>query len=423
MAKYLDEDGLKHLWSKIEDKFVDNDELSLSYDGDKTIKLTVKVPGAEAGTKEEKILGSIDATKFIKDGMLQSVEIVEATETDKITINGEEKTSGKFIKFTWNENAEIDPVYVALSDIATPAEPNLTTNTTLTEGFTVTGVTVGNLTNGKEFKKGDSIDQILRQMLMKELGFTVTNPSITLTGTPSTKTYEVGETVNVVLTKKFNDGEYKGVSGYSYNQPAGCEEDETYDSKYYKNTISNVLEGNTDSLTIPAGSTSYYYTSKYTDSKITPVTNFGNKKEDQKIKAATVTSNAVTFNGYYKYYLGYGKYTNGNLTTTQIKSLTDVVSGFITEVSTKTIVGNTAKTSNGDSIVLAIPKEWELTQVKNDVNAPILDSFSVHSVVEYELPNHTDEEASTKTYNVYIYPITNNVPVNFNNMVITKTNK
>lgn len=413
MAKYLDETGLQHLWSKIEDKFVDNDELSLSYDSEsKKIQLNVN------GEVKADL-----ATDFIKDGKLESVEIVEATEDNKITINGEEKTSGKFIKFTWNAVSEIAPVYIALSDIATPTEPNLTTNTTLTEDLIVTGVTVGNFTSGKKLEAGLSIDKILRQMLMKELGFTVTKPTITLSGTPSTENYEVGTKINVVLTKNFNDGVYKGLSGYNYTQLAGCTENITDTSKYYKNDIDNTLTDNTDTLTIPAGSTSYYYTSKYTDGDVVPVTNFGTEKEDQKIKADDVTSNAVTFNGYYNYYLGYGKYTEGNLTTTQIKSLTSVASGFITETSTKTIVDNTAKTSNGDSIVLAIPKEWELTQVKNDVNAPILDNFSVHSIIEYELPNNTTEAPSTKAYRVYIYPITNNVPVNFNNMVITKTNK
>ena len=81
--------------------------ISLSYDEEnKKIKLLGK-EGAD--------LGEVDASAFIKDGMLDDVEIVEASEENPV---GENK-SGKYIVFTWKVlDGETKTDFIAVSDLA-----------------------------------------------------------------------------------------------------------------------------------------------------------------------------------------------------------------------------------------------------------------------------------------------------------------
>lgn len=80
-------------------------KISLSYD-DVNKKITLL-------GKDDAELGSVDASSFIKDGMLEDVTIVEATETDPVG----EYTSGKFIYFTWKIlDGETKTNFIAVSD-------------------------------------------------------------------------------------------------------------------------------------------------------------------------------------------------------------------------------------------------------------------------------------------------------------------
>ena len=118
--KYLDIAGVRTLWGAI--KTADDNlatELSargasIEYDENKH-QIVLK---NKAGT----VLGQgIDATPFIKDGMLDDVEVYTAP-VGGVTVDGTHYEEGtKFIKFTWNinegESKKTD--YILLSDIAT----------------------------------------------------------------------------------------------------------------------------------------------------------------------------------------------------------------------------------------------------------------------------------------------------------------
>jgi len=120
--KYLDIAGVKTLWGAI--KTADDNlatELSargasIAYDEEKH-EIVLK---NAAGT----ILGQgIDATPFIKDGMLDDVEVWTVPEGGA-TVDGTSYDAGtKFIKFTWNitkdGESDLKTDYILLSDIAT----------------------------------------------------------------------------------------------------------------------------------------------------------------------------------------------------------------------------------------------------------------------------------------------------------------
>ena len=83
----------------------------------------------------------------------------------------------------------------------------------LTEDLNILGVTVGNVGDGKEiksFKKGDSLDDILRQIFTKVIDVTVSNPSVSLSTDP-TGTIHVGESGDVTLTGTYTDGKFDGI--------------------------------------------------------------------------------------------------------------------------------------------------------------------------------------------------------------------
>ena len=116
--KYLDITGVRTLWGAI--KTADDDlraalsakGASIAYD-EGTHKIVLKNAAGEP-------LGQgIDATPFIKDGMLNDVE-VWAVPADGATVDGTLYEEGtKFIKFTWNTDGGSKTDYILLSDIAT----------------------------------------------------------------------------------------------------------------------------------------------------------------------------------------------------------------------------------------------------------------------------------------------------------------
>lgn len=91
-----------------------------------------------------------------------------------------------------------------------------------TKDITVTGVTVGNLSNGATIPAGTDIMALLAQMLAKELGVSATKPSAKLTG-DTTKTVEKGTVISgKTYTVTYTDGKYTGATGYNYTLAAGC---------------------------------------------------------------------------------------------------------------------------------------------------------------------------------------------------------
>lgn len=128
--KYLDITGVSTLWNAIKGR---DEEVRTS--------LTTLINGQAAGDDNEAILGkgselvyenkhivlkdasgnslgSIDASPFISDGMLDDVEIYTA-KGNEVDYNGVESTTGdQFIKFTWNTTTGNKVDYIKLSDIS-----------------------------------------------------------------------------------------------------------------------------------------------------------------------------------------------------------------------------------------------------------------------------------------------------------------
>lgn len=106
-------------YDNLVDGVVESDKvLSLN---DKVLSATVSLSYDENNKKivllgkDSVELGSVDATPFIKDGMLDDVDIVEASEENPVG----ENTAGKYIVFTWKvQDGETKTDFIPVSDLA-----------------------------------------------------------------------------------------------------------------------------------------------------------------------------------------------------------------------------------------------------------------------------------------------------------------
>lgn len=106
--------------NKINTISLNNKTVSFTVDATKNADLTLDVD-YDTTTKKvrlksgEKILSSFDASAFIKDGMLNSAEIITVpSEGNEATAD---RPAGKYIKLTWNTDAGKDATYIPVKDI------------------------------------------------------------------------------------------------------------------------------------------------------------------------------------------------------------------------------------------------------------------------------------------------------------------
>lgn len=292
------------------------------------------------------------------------------------------------------------------------AEDETSINVALENAITVMGVSVGTLANGSKLDKGMSLSDILKKILIREIDAVVgSNPStgITVTGVTKNDTYEVGTSLTATLSHTYTDGKFVGADSlYSYNLPAGCAEGTTT----YKFDTTTVTSPH--SLTVTEGSHKFNCSTTYGASTASPVKNNGNASTAH-IPAGTATSGDFTFTGKFYGYVGYSD--KSNATEYNASDLTEAKSEihqFLNVNSETTLVGGTAKTSNGKSIFIAFPSKYHLKSVSNGLGADIKANFSSTAKISYVHENTTTE------YTVLVYPITNGAEVEFKNLVISK---
>lgn len=253
--------------------------VSLDYDSSSR---AIQLLGKNDSDGNPYVLGTVDATPFIKDGMLDDVEVVTLEETD-----GENTVTKKYIQFTWNvedETGELKTDLIALEDIAityteglgiqisetnaigvkvaestetkknfiTVDDSGLAVNkvdtdaTVLQKKIVVAGLNgtlgTGNYANGDEIPEGTSIYTILQNILSQELYPTnakISNagglsskfdaPSFTLTN--SGKTVEVGTAATVSGVTGYDPTPTKTSRSYSgFDNGYSLEDDDTADS-------------------------------------------------------------------------------------------------------------------------------------------------------------------------------------------------
>lgn len=292
-----------------------------------------------------------------------------------------------------NGNAALGSIYRGEKIIGTTEADKLC----ITEPLKVTGVTVGNLSDStSEFPIGTDVMSILKQMLMKELGVSATQPSASLSATTGTSTVEKGTVLSgVTFTATLTDGKYTGVSGYSYSLTAGVsgtgctwsgvDGTKSGSDKTWKLVADDMTV--TSTITVKA-------TIAHSAATNVPVTNFGNDVTSGLITSGSKTTGAITYTPQLKWWVGSSteKFDDTTWTSAMVRALS-LKSDWVTNKTASVTFPAGAKQQ-----VIAIPAGRSFT-AKDGSGATITDTFSsVQTVTVICGGTHTE------SYKVYVAP-------------------
>lgn len=330
------------------------------------------------------------AIYFVEDGTVGRIYVNgkcygEANLTNAVTevaLETEGENSGK-IKVTYTSG---EPTYIPLPEgrvyeagtgIQISDENVISAlDDSLDEDLVVTGVTVGNYSDGKTISKGTSLKELLKAMLTKEIDCKVkSTPKVTLTGVaPATKV--VGEEITGTLDYSFTDGSFEKPNGSTV--AAGC-------------VASNPVYSTELPHTVTLGPNTFKVTVDYSASTAELKTNLGNPSA-AKIDAGTVTSNTITINGTYPVFA------------------TTVDANTLTQQTLKTWNGSAGKMTSGNIVLIAhtknaprkfsVPRKATKLQQLNTLSGKMEDV----AIASYTETTETRTFGGTDvTYYVYTY--------------------
>lgn len=290
----------------------------------------------------------------------------------------------------------------------------------LNKDIKVMGVTVGNLASGVTLSKGASLQEILTKILCKSIDVKAQNPTASLTPNQSTSV-EYGSTITATpMTLTLTQGKFVGAeSGYSYNKAMNCK----LNAVTIDNEDATIAEnGLSATYTVPSftltGVKTVTATATVTANTEVPVKNTGEASEVTYSGGEITCTGSRKWTPIYKAYVGYNPaITIAELNSATVRALNAATADVQISPANVTLVGGTAKKSNGKSIIIACPPGYKLTGIQNGVGADILPSFSVNGVVSVNCANNAE---AAKDYNVYIYPIENGAEVEYKNVTIGK---
>lgn len=212
---------------------------------------------------ETNLIGFVDTTDFVKDGMLDTAEVVVVRKSgDKFVYGDGEGTeavgvtaAGKYIRMHFNTDGakqdiflsvgEMVAAYTGGKDIKISAENAI--DVALSEDITVAGLNdtygCGLIKNGNTIKAGTSLTEILKQMLSKEINPKAsTKPSISISKVAAVSgLHEIGESVSVgTATISKTAGHFNNNGWISPAQPAASF---TWSNEKMSSKLTNGAEG------------------------------------------------------------------------------------------------------------------------------------------------------------------------------------
>lgn len=401
-------------------------------------------------------LAEVDATPFIKDGMLSDVEIYTATADDADLMEGE-----KYIKFVWNTDGEAKEDYILASEIGATysagegieisAENAISVKEVASAKVNVNEIPVGgtplaDILTAKGIKTIDAgnLQEVLEALFSQnlwaasptrtvptELATSMSAPSISY---DKTGTLEVGTTVKLSASAKTASASASiTYSGFEYGYSK--ENDNTYDgatpasvsvtgtqvegSDYALSFVTNSGFGGVDVADVAGSSTSGNElvvaegTNKVTVTATAPSFTATVPAQDAVYACSSLgktdaehvvaASEASTINSTTK------TATNNASVTGAYKlfvgaSATKIAdsNGIKGLVSNKWTNGTTAVSFEGGTFpagqyaTIAMPSAWSLKEVKNGMDLVITDNFATVDTIKYVLPDNSEVD-----YKVY----------------------
>lgn len=265
----------------------------------------------------------------------------------------------------------------------------LADNIVLAGAYTQVGnITKGQTATGSLATAGKNLKEVLQSIFTKELNPTATQPSVSVSLTPS-GAKEVGTKVTPTYSASLNAG------SYTYGPATGITAT-SWEISDTESSTSTAASGSFNELTVSDG-INYKVTAKATYGQgAMPVTNLGNDYADAQIAAGSKSATSSAITGYRSYFYG-SKTVAVELTSANIRGLTN---------SNKAVVKNQefsmSIVEGAAQVIVAFPTNAGMTLKKVlDVGAfgtDIVGSFN-KSVVSVEGVNGY----TAIDYDVYVY--------------------
>lgn len=251
------------------------------------------------------------------------------------------------------------------------------------------GGKIGGLKTGDVLPKGTTLEDFIRRLVQLRVATTMTQPSISLSISPSGNNHECGEVADIVCTPTFKRGG-KG-SGSSVDDTYGAGAVAAFEIMRNGSIIKTgtAVEGCTDSgQTIPDGSITYAAQVTYEDGQV-PTDNMGEPDPSAQIKGKTITSQAATITGRRKVFWQDGNSAIAHASSADIRALAHSQLGSLP---------STITTGASQYVVIAYPASLGDIAIKqgNASDADITGQF-VKTTVQVEGANGY----AAVVYNVY----------------------
>lgn len=183
MGKYLDYEGLEYLWGKIKAEDAANQSTTntalaqkggyIEYDAtNQLIKLWASE--ADSNVQGKTPLSQISTAAFIKDGMLDDVNIITSSESLPVTYGDKVYNDGtKFIGFTWNTDAGDKTDYLKIDEIGKTYDGSDSINISDDNKISVANVAEAKVTKNKITVEGGPLADILKAAGINEIDSTM----------------------------------------------------------------------------------------------------------------------------------------------------------------------------------------------------------------------------------------------------------
>lgn len=239
---------------------------------------------------------------------------------------------------------------------------------------------VGGLEIGDEYNVGSSMEDILQDMLNPVLYPTLTNPSLSLSGSGS-HLLETGATLAVTLTATFNRGSISpayGTSGYRSGEATG-----------YSLNGGTEQQTNTWSETVSANNRTFQATVNYAAGE-QPKDSIG-EDYDSPLPAGSKSSGTVTYDFVDPIWANTG-------------DITSVTKQSLVAKSTKQKELNFPAQTVANPEIFDIPASWTVTavEVKNDLSGQWENAASQFTVTD---TTHNDAAGNSVNYKRYTFSL------------------
>ena len=318
--------------------------------------------------------GSTKEVLTPKENFLQNAEVNEEGKLEFTMVNG-------------------DKVVIDMAEVIVTSD-----TVKLTENVPFIGVTPYGGIPSSGFKEGQTLTQIIKSLIQKEMDAKVTQPSLTISMSGATTSVEAGTNVTPTINASFNKGSYSpglpadtGVTLTSYSLVRTSNSTPTT----VVDAVS-AIQSYTESTGVQVGdgaSLTYKATCAHT-AGATPTTNMGNNSTQTAIAEQSARqSNTVTISGYRQYFIGSSS-DKPEINSAYIRGLQQKAS-YSTGTKSYTVPSGTQR------VVIACPAtKTGMTKVTNAsaLNADVTGTFSKQTV-QVEGANGY----KAVDYNVWVY--------------------